>query len=79
MRQTVRLPLSLCRQDKIDQLIDVLEKQCGQWIASWQEVSLLAGRLVLALEEAEEKSNVFEATVLGQRLQYSKEEGLSTV
>ena len=76
---SVRLPLSLCRQDKIDQLIDVLEKQCGQWIASWQEVSLLAGRLVLALEKSEEKPNVFEATVLGQRLQYSNEEGLSTV
>ena len=75
----VRLPLSLCRPQQLDRLIEELEDGCERWVAAWQGVPVLAGRLVLAMEEAEGEPGVFEATVLGQRVRYTREEGLSTV
>lgn len=75
----VRLPLSLCRTQQLDRLIEELEDGCERWVAAWQGVSSLAGRLVLAMEEVEGESGVFEAAVLDQRVQYTREEGLSTV
>ena len=75
----VRLPLSLCRPQQLDRLIEELEDGCERWVAAWQGVPVLAGRLVLAMEEAEGEPEVFEAEVLDQRVRYTREEGLSTV
>lgn len=75
----VRLPLSLCRPQQLDRLIEELEDGCERWVAAWQNVSVLAGRLVFAMEEVEDKPGVFEATVLDQRVRYTREDGLSTV
>ena len=74
----VRLPLSLCRPQQLDRLIEELEDCCERWVAAWQDVPALAGRLVLAMEEAEGEPEVFEATVFNQCVRYTKEEGLST-
>ena len=73
----VRLPLSLCRPQQLDRLIEELEDDCERLVAAWQDVPVLAGRLVLAMEEGE--TGVFEAIVLDQRVRYTREEGLSTV
>lgn len=75
----VRLPLSLCRLQQLDRLIEELEDGCERWVAAWQGVPVLAGRLALAMEEAEGEPGAFEATVLDQRVRYTREEGLSTV
>lgn len=75
----VRLPLSLCRPQQLDRLIEELEDGCERWVATWQDVPALAGRLVLAMEEVEGEPGVFEATVLDQCVRYTREEGLSTV
>lgn len=74
----VRLPLSLCRPQQLDRLIGELEDGCARWVAAWQDVPVLAGRLVLAMEEVEGEPEVFEATVLDQCVRYAREEGLST-
>ena len=75
----VRLPLSLCRPQQLDRLIEELEDGCERWVAAWQDVPVLAGRLVLAMEEVEDEPGVFEATVLDQCVRYTREEGLSTI
>ena len=74
----VRLPLSMCRLQQLDRLIEELEKGCGHWVAAWQCVPVLAGRLVLAMEEVEGEPGAFETTVLDQCIRYTREEGLST-
>lgn len=74
----VRLPLSLCRPQQLDRLVEELERGCERWVAAWQDVPVLAGRLVLAMEEAEGEPGVFEAEVLDQIVRYTREEGLST-
>lgn len=75
----VRLPLSLCRLQQLDRLIEELEDGCERWVAAWQGVPVLSGRLALAMEEIGGEPGAFEATVLDQRVRYTKEEGLSTV
>lgn len=75
----VRLPLSLCRSQQLDGLIEELEDGCERLVAAWQGVPVLAGRLVLAMEKVEGEPGTFEATVLDQRVRYTREEGLSTV
>ena len=74
----VRLPLSLCRLQQLDRLIGELEDGCERWVAAWQDVPVLAGRLALAMEEVEGEPGAFETTVLDQRVRYTREEGLST-
>lgn len=74
----VRLPLSLCRPQQLDGLIEELEDGCERWVAAWQGIPVLAGRLALAMEEVEGELGVFETTVLDQCVRYAREEGLST-
>lgn len=74
----VRLPLSLCQPSKLDTLIKELEAGCERWVMAWQDIPILSGRLVLAMEEIEGESGVFEANVLDQRVRYSVDQGLST-
>lgn len=74
----VRLPLSMCRLQLLDRLIEELEKGCEHWVAAWQCVPTLAGRLALAMEEVEGEPGAFETTVLDQCVRYTREEGLST-
>lgn len=74
----VRLPLSLCRPQQIDALIEELERGCERWVVSWQEIPVLAGRLVLAMEEIVDEPGTFEASVLGQCVRYARGEGLAT-
>ncbi len=73
-QSAVRLPLSLCRPEPIDGLIDELEDSCGNYVGAWQESPWLAGRLALLLERVEE--GVFETTVLGHCVRYTRERGL---
>ncbi len=73
-QSAVRLPLSLCRPECIDELIDELEGSCGNYVGAWQESSWLAGRLALLLERRAE--GVFETTVLGHCVRYTRERGL---
>ena len=75
----VRLPLSLCRPQQLDKLIEELEDGCERWVVAWQNVPALVGRLVLAMEEVEGEPGVFEAEVLDQRVRYTREDGLSAV
>ena len=73
----VRLPLSMCSLDKLDELIDELEENCGKWTAAWQDSPWLAGRLVLALRQ--EDGDEFVADVCGWRVSYTRRGGLATV
>lgn len=73
----VRLPLSMCSLDKLDELIDELEENCGKWTAAWQDSPWLAGRLVLALWQ--EDGDEFVADVCGWRVSYTRRGGLATV
>lgn len=75
----VRLPASMCRPGQVDQLIEELERGCEHWVAAWQENPVLAGSLALALEEVDGESGAFEGTLLGYRVRYTREEGLSAV
>lgn len=75
----VRLPLSLCRPQQLDKLIEELERGCERWAGAWQTVPVLAGRLALAMEEIADEPGALEASVLDQRIRYSREEGMSTV
>lgn len=74
----VRLPLSLCRPQQLDKLVEELERGCERWVAAWQTVPVLAGRLALALEKVEGEPGVFEVSLLGQSVRYAREDGLST-
>ena len=73
----VRLPLSMCSLDKLDELIDELEENCGKWTAAWQDSPWLAGRLVLALRQ--EDGDEFVADVCGWRVSYTRRGGRATV
>lgn len=73
----VRLPLSMCSLDKLDELIDELEENCGKWTAAWRDSPWLAGRLVLALRQ--EDGDEFVADVCGWRVSYTRRGGLATV
>lgn len=75
----VRLPLSLCRPQQLNKLVEELERGCERWAAAWQTVPVLAGRLAFAMEEVEDEPGVFEAPLLGHRVRYAREDGLSTV
>lgn len=75
----VRLPLALCRLQDLDKLIDELESNCAHWVAAWQDIPVLAGRLALALEEVDGDAETFETTVLNWRVRYTRSGGLSTV
>lgn len=70
----VRLPLALCAPSKIDKLIEQLEDGCADDVMQWQESRWLAGRLVLFLEKAD--NGVYETSLLGYRLRYTRENGL---
>lgn len=73
----VRLPLSICPADKLDDCIEELERGCVNYVRCWQESPWLAGRLLLPMEETE--PGVFECELLGKRLRYTRRGGLATV
>lgn len=75
-QSSVRLPLQMCRNEDIDDLIDELEKRCGPYVGAWQDSFWLAGRLALLLEEEE---GTFSATVHGWRVNYSRNHGISII
>ncbi|MDI9590263.1 MAG: CRISPR-associated helicase Cas3' [Acidobacteriota bacterium] len=71
---TVRLPLAMCPLDKIDHLIDKLEKLDGPYVGAWQESPWLEGQLAILLEEDE--GGALSTTLCGWKLTYSREIGL---
>ena len=73
----VRLPLSICPLQKLDDCINELEQGCWPIVRCWQESPWLSGRLLLPMEEVE--PGHFEATVMGKRVAYTRRAGLSTV
>ncbi len=75
-QSTVRLPASLCVSDKLDELIAQLEDGCADEAEPWQESPWLAGKLALFLDDVDGDGTRFETTVCGQKLIYSKADGL---
>ena len=77
-QSTVRLPLAMCGQCHIDELIDALEKLGGDLVGAWQESPWLAGKLVLLMErrEGESRDDRLTAKVYGWEVSYSKTRGL---
>ncbi|WEV73657.1 hypothetical protein OZX74_07020 [Bifidobacterium sp. ESL0798] len=51
-----------------------MEDGCADYVMQWQESRWLAGRLVLFLEEVADGG--YEASLLGYRLRYTREDGL---
>lgn len=74
-QSAVRLPQSLCKPDRIEQLIGELEEACGRFVGSWQESPWLAGCLPLLLRRDE--AGRLGATVGGQVVTYDRDEGLT--
>lgn len=72
---SVRLPLALCRPDRIDDLIAELEDGCGEEAMLWQESPWLAGRLALFLSD--DGQGGLSARLHGWQLEYSRRNGLS--
>ncbi len=72
----VRLPAAMCNIRSIDTLIDELEERCGPFAAAWQDSSWVGGSLFLVLERSGDR---FETTLLGWRVVYTREGGLSVV
>ena len=70
----MRLPLSLCRPEELDDLINELEESCGQYAIAWMDSRWLSGRLALILERDEDGE--LAAYVRGQKVVYSRDEGL---
>ncbi|SEA61382.1 CRISPR-associated endonuclease/helicase Cas3 [Bowdeniella nasicola] len=66
----VRLPPAFGWSDRIDQVLDELERNSRY--ATWQESPILRGQLVLPLYSGE-------CTLVGRRLRYSVERGLEEV
>lgn len=71
----VRLPLSICPLDRLDECIEELEDRCWCYVGAWQESPWLAGRLLLPMRQAGDGS--FETELMGQHIIYTKELGLA--
>lgn len=76
-QSAVRLPAAMCRPERLDGLIDELERGCENLVGAWQNSSLLAGCLLLPLEDADDGE--LAATVFGWRVSYTRQRGLSAV
>lgn len=73
-QSAIRLPIELSSPEKIDALIEELERLCGRFVGAWQESSVLAGCLVLPMHLDEEGE--YGAEIAGKRLIYSKKAGM---
>ena len=51
VQSCVRLPISICSMDRIEELIGALEKMDEPFVGAWQDSPWLAGELALLLEE----------------------------
>ncbi|NEG79211.1 CRISPR-associated endonuclease Cas3'' [Bifidobacterium avesanii] len=71
---SVRLPAKMSGYDRIDALIDELERGCGDETLLWADSPWLAGRLTLFLEE--DGDGVLHARVNGFDVSYSRVGGL---
>ena len=70
----VRLPAALCSPDNIDELISELEKRCGSLLGAWRDAPLLAGSLVLVLEDI--GNGVFGTDLCGRFIRYDERVGI---
>lgn len=71
VQQRVRLPYFFNQEHNIDKVITELEHQNMSILSSWQNSGWLKGELVLLLNEN------FTAELIGRKLSYSKDNGLS--
>ena len=71
VQQRVRLPYIFNAEGNIDEVITELERQNKSLLSSWQNSGWLKGELVLLLNEN------FTAELIGHKLSYSKDNGLS--
>ncbi len=71
VQQRVRLPYIFNVEGNIDEVITELERQNKSLLSSWQNSGWLKGELVLLLNEN------FTAELVGRKLSYSKDNGLS--
>lgn len=53
VQSTVRLPLSICAQSRIELLVEALEEMDANYVGFWQESYWLRGRLALLLGDGE--------------------------
>ena len=73
----VRLPVSMCRPDRIDHLIKVLEERCIDDVWAWQDSPWLAGRLAVILDEETIGGEAqWQATVEDFDVRYTPNSGL---
>ena len=68
--QRLRLPASICRDDRIGKVIKELQLQFDKFFYAWKQSPWINGELILLLDEN------FSAVLQGVRLVYSKENGL---
>lgn len=70
---SVRLPRRVCRPNNIDAIIAELESRCGALLGAWEESPLLAGALVLVLDQL--APGVFGTDLGGAHLEYTQDYG----
>ena len=68
--QRLRLPASVCRDDRIGKVIKELQLQFDKFFYAWKQSPWINGELILLLDEN------FSAVLQGVQLVYSKENGL---
>lgn len=76
-QSTVRLPLSMCRIEQLDGLLDELERIGSAYVGAWQESCWLSGSLLLPMEERE--SGVLGAMLFGWDVSYTRHRGLMAI
>ena len=72
-KQRLRLPRTLCRGDRLPQVIKELEDLFEKRFMEWRKSPWINGELILLLDET------FSATLGGVKLYYSKEDGLMEI
>ena len=72
-KQRLRLPRSLCRADRLYDVIKELEDSFKTYFYEWRKSPWINGELILLLDDN------FSATLGGVKLYYSKEDGLVEV
>ncbi len=72
-KQRLRLPRSICREDRLGTVIRELEDEFSNHFSGWKKSPWINGELILLLDEN------LSATLGGVQIQYSREDGLMEI
>lgn len=71
--QRLRLPSHFGKKNCVDEVIETLERQTGQWLPLWTQAPMLTGELFLILDPEGT------ATLAGKRMRYDAQVGLTEI